>query len=277
VTDQILSYILASPKSVYPWDLVLTNKDGKIFIDKREESGIDDLEFNCDETAKEQPVLDNESIDSMQNLSIESKKVNESVNEQVVLENTYDFGEKHPLESEMSSSVNTVFRYRKFKLGESLTIIVRTEINSVSLKTDGELENTYSIRTLTEYEPKQGDDNWTTNLDKSKGKIFTNEIKNNSFKICRWSTQALLAGTDYLKVGFAIRKNPKSNKKHVLAGFIGYTPSKLSDQLNMGLDSIWPILKNITEVVFNQGDGKYHLVKEPNENKLKLLKEIIAE
>jgi translation initiation factor 3 subunit D len=43
VTDQILSFILAAPKSVYPWDLVLNFKNGIIFIDKRNESGIDDL------------------------------------------------------------------------------------------------------------------------------------------------------------------------------------------------------------------------------------------
>ncbi len=35
-TDSILSTLVAAPRSVYSWDIVIEKLDGKIFFDKRE-------------------------------------------------------------------------------------------------------------------------------------------------------------------------------------------------------------------------------------------------
>jgi hypothetical protein len=59
----------------------------------------------------------------MQNLSNEAKKINECLNEQVQTDKVHKF-ESNPLENEKTSS--TAFRYRKFKLTENITLIVRT-------------------------------------------------------------------------------------------------------------------------------------------------------
>jgi len=268
VTDQILSMLLAAPKSIYPWDVVVTYKDGILFIDKRgSESGID--EIHCDETAKEQPILDSENIDSMGNLSVEAKKINDSVREQVLTDKVYSYDNENPFNNEKISS--TAFRYRKFKVSNTYTFIVRTEVNGVTLNEDGSIDNTFFIRSLNEFEPKQGED-WSSNLDKQRGKIFINEIKNNSFKICRWATQALLSGTDTLKFGFVMRSNPKSINKHIFVGFTQYSPLNLATQLLMRDDYIWPIATTILNTILDSGEGKYYVVKEPNESKLKIMK-----
>ena len=35
-TDSILATLVAAPRSVYSWDIVIEKADGKIFLDKRE-------------------------------------------------------------------------------------------------------------------------------------------------------------------------------------------------------------------------------------------------
>lgn len=42
---------------------------------------------------------------------------------------------------------------------------------------------------------------WRSKLDTQPGSVLATELKNNSFKLARWTLSALLAGADVLKVG----------------------------------------------------------------------------
>ncbi len=42
-----------------------------------------------------------------------------------------------------------------------------------------------------------------TKLDSQRGAIIATELKNNAAKVARWATQALLASSDLLKIGYA--------------------------------------------------------------------------
>lgn len=42
---------------------------------------------------------------------------------------------------------------------------------------------------------------WRTKLDLQKGAVLATELKNNSFKLAKWTAGALLAGSDQLKFG----------------------------------------------------------------------------
>jgi translation initiation factor 3 subunit D len=35
-TDNILSLLMCAPRSVYPWDIIITQEGGKLFFDKRD-------------------------------------------------------------------------------------------------------------------------------------------------------------------------------------------------------------------------------------------------
>ena len=55
ITDSILALLMCAPRSVYPWDVVVTKTDdGQLFFDKRANSAIDFLTVN--ENATEPPM-----------------------------------------------------------------------------------------------------------------------------------------------------------------------------------------------------------------------------
>lgn len=42
---------------------------------------------------------------------------------------------------------------------------------------------------------------WRQKLDSQRGAVLATELKNNSYKLARWTCCALLAGSEYLKLG----------------------------------------------------------------------------
>jgi translation initiation factor 3 subunit D len=54
-TDAILALLMASPRSVYSWDITIEKTNGIIFLDKRENSLFDFLTVS--ETAREPPQV----------------------------------------------------------------------------------------------------------------------------------------------------------------------------------------------------------------------------
>jgi translation initiation factor 3 subunit D len=52
-TDVILAHLMACPRSVYPWDIVVQKVDGNLFFDKRDDSQFDYLTVS--ETSMEPP------------------------------------------------------------------------------------------------------------------------------------------------------------------------------------------------------------------------------
>ena len=40
VTDNVLTTLMCAPRSVYSWDLVITRADGKLWIDRRDATGV---------------------------------------------------------------------------------------------------------------------------------------------------------------------------------------------------------------------------------------------
>lgn len=42
---------------------------------------------------------------------------------------------------------------------------------------------------------------WRQKLDSQRGAVIATELKNNSYKLARWTCCALLAGSEYLKLG----------------------------------------------------------------------------
>jgi translation initiation factor 3 subunit D len=85
-TDAILSHLMAAPRSVYSWDIVIQKADGMIFLDKREGSTFDFLTVS--ETAREPPSsLSGEDVDEINQptkLSIEATMINQNFSQQVL-------------------------------------------------------------------------------------------------------------------------------------------------------------------------------------------------
>jgi len=100
-------------------------------------------------------------------------------------------------------------------------------------------------------------------------------MKNNSCKLARWTTQAILAKADQMKLGFVSRANPKSAANHVILGVVGYKPREFAAQMNLGLNNGWGVVRTIVDLVrtlsaSEEGDKKYVLVKDPNKQVIRL-------
>ena len=116
---------------------------------------------------------------------------------------------------------------------------------------------------------------WRTKLVSQRGAVVATEMKNNSCKLARWTTQAILAKADQLKLGFVSRANPKSAANHVILGVVGYKPREFASQMNLQLSNGWGIVRTIVDLVRGMSEGekadkKYVLVKDPNKQVIRL-------
>jgi translation initiation factor 3 subunit D len=95
--------------------------------------------------------------------------------------------------------------------------------------------------------------------------VLATEIKNNGFKLARWTAQALLSGADEMKIGYVTRTSARESKAHAVLGVQRYKAVDLAQQLNLEAGRMWGTLRRLSEAVLEMPDGKYLLIKEPNE------------
>ncbi|VDQ01783.1 unnamed protein product [Trichobilharzia regenti] len=105
---------------------------------------------------------------------------------------------------------------------------------------------------------------WRTKLDTQRGAVLAAEIKNNAFKLARWTVCSMLAGADQLKLGFVSRVNPRDSSRHVILGTQQFKPSEFASQLNLNMDNGWGILRCVIDFFMKMPEGKYLMLKDPN-------------
>jgi translation initiation factor 3 subunit D len=218
-TDNILSMLMCATKSVYSWDLVFTRKGNKVFIDKRDGSSLDMVTVN--ENAADAPLEISEgnkdSINSPGALMLEATHINNVFPLQVVLEsetNKVSMNNEHPFyngEVESDPPASKSYKYRRFDLSlekdeEPLHLIVRTELDAVVKNNINGEDQFLTIKALNEFDNKaQGSGgalDWRSKLASQRGAVLATEMKNNSCKLARWTTQSILAKADTMKLGY---------------------------------------------------------------------------
>lgn len=90
----------------------------------------------------------------------------------------------------------------------------------------------------------------------------------------KWAIETYLSIVDTMLIGFVSRKDVKNNKEHVFHGFHNVYYENLMKQLNYDRSVGWGILKNLSETLLDQPDGKYVLSKQIHNSKqyVKLMK-----
>ncbi|ODV89143.1 hypothetical protein CANCADRAFT_45603 [Tortispora caseinolytica NRRL Y-17796] len=287
VADSILSMIMCAPKSVYPWDIIIVKENGKLFFDKREGGPIDLVSVN--ENAVEPPIEaeagSKDIINTPAALALEALFINQNFANQVVLEgeeNAHHMANPNPFHDPEDNSLPLAsrgYRYRSFNIASSIEtdpfpILVRTEVDAdITNSTTGEPQF-LSIKALNEFDTKApgagGALDWRQKLDSIPGAIMATEMKNNALKLSRWSIQALLAGIDTFKLGFVSRTNPKDNTDHTILGVKTYKPADFLSQMNTSVSNGWGIFRSIIDMCNKLPDGKYVLLKDPNQPILRI-------
>lgn len=210
-TDAILAQLMAAPRSVYSWDIVIEKVNGLIFLDKREGSIFDFLTVS--ETAREPPTASEEmdEINYPEKLSVEATMINQNFSQQVLKEDRdcrkTEFGGKavgcieldflysdcvnmqfdpNPFfvdEDGVHEPASVAYRYRKFTLG-SLSVVTRCELHAWGKKR--EEEQLMTCYALNEWDSKYSDGViWRQKIDQQPGAVLATELKNNSCKLAK--------------------------------------------------------------------------------------------
>ena len=273
-TDIILATLMCCTRSVYSWDIVATKLKGKIFLDKREDS----LSFDCltvNETAHEPLSTD---PNELKVYSDESTHVNYCFTQQVLKKegDAHKFKEPNPFEDEDDDDepqdplAPIGYKYKMWDLGNDIKLVCRCEHDAVSKGPDDKT-HFLTIKALNEVEHRS---EWHQKLDQQSGAIIATELKNNSFKIGKWCLQAYLSGSDFIKLGFVSRVNPRDSKTHEILKVQSFEPSNLATSINLNFDNCWGILRAIIDAINRQPEeaGKYLLLKDPNKTTIRLYK-----
>ncbi|KAK9467849.1 eukaryotic translation initiation factor 3 subunit D [Lipomyces arxii] len=284
-TDSILSTLMCSPRSVYPWDIVVNREGDKLFLDKRDGCPLDYVTVN--ENAAEPPLESAEgnkdSINTPSSLSLEATFINHNFAAQAVVESNrkHDFAHPNPFHNPDEASEplgSRGYRYRKFNLSaaaedEPLNLIVRTEVDGAIKGPTGE-DSFITIKALNEFDPRApgagGALDWRSKFSSQRGAVVATEMKNNSGKLARWTVQSVLAGADQMKLGFVSRANPKDKSRHSILGVVGYKPRDFANQMNFSIANGWGIARSIIDMCLALEEGKYVIVKDPNKPVIRL-------
>lgn len=161
------------------------------------------------------------------------------------------------------------YRYRSFQLGEDITLVVRCELHSYSVKGGEEHYNT--VFALNEWDSKYaGGVDWRQRYETQNSAILSTELKNNGYKIAKWTAQSILAGADKMKIGFVSRHQPSDIIHHDILGTQTFRPKDFAAQIDMKEANMWAIVKTMIEHIQQQEDGEYVILKDPNRPQVRL-------
>ena len=132
---------------------------------------------------------------------------------------------------------------------------------------------------LNEYNPSTGSSTpssatatWRDKIDSQRGAVFANELKNNSFKLAKWTAQSLLAGADQMKIGFCSRTTPNVASQHAILATQFYRPKDFATQITLSEPQMWAVFRAFVHLILKQKQetGKYVLMRHPNKSLLHL-------
>lgn len=274
-TDTILGVLMAATRSGSSWDILIRKEGSTLWLDKRAGSKIDFLTVN--ENWNEVQQTDKDSVNFPLNLSREATLINHNFSQQVVGEpNAVEINYDHPnpflsgLDKGMEPAAGA-YRYRRFAM-DGMNLVVRTSVSGYSARNDKQL--LLAVRALNEFDSKlSGNVDWRQKLETQHGAVFATEMKNNSFKLARWSAESILAGVHEVRIGFVSRKTTKDNLKHEILLCKRYDPQALALQMNLRVTHMWGVVRKLVQLVQEQEeDGLYLLLKDPNKAQLHLYK-----
>lgn len=261
-------------RSVFPWDIVVEKlPNGTIFFDKRDNSQFDYLTVH--ETSNNPPT-DEDGINTPERLGLEATMINQNFSQQILkktgrvampVQNPF-FDED---DNEGMEPASVAFRYRKFVLDDKTTVVCRTELHGLIKKTQYMTAfalNELSLPITTGNNPQAI--SWRDKIDSQRGAVLATELKNNSFKLAKWTAQSLLAGADQMKIGFVSRVSPKVSYDHVILATQFYRPKDFATQITLSEGQMWAIFRMFVNLFQKLESGKYVLMRDPNHALLKV-------
>ena len=281
-TDTVLAHLMTCTRSVFPWDIVATYANGTVVLDVREP-----LVFELHSVAETASLLPTESEMRDPNgralLSIEATTINDYFSQQVLAVNNNktpqppSAKEARPAENSLWDPVAAAaeaaaetaegeapkapktpaagaFRYRSWALGKDIQLVARTSVHAVLRKKGSSESSTpphyLQLYSLNEWDSKlAGIPEWKGLIDMQRGNVLSTEIKNNAFKLAKFTANAILSGVDSLRLGFVSRASRGDNENHVIVGTQVTAPASFATQLQLDQKNMWGIVKWLVDMV----------------------------
>ncbi|TNN52867.1 Eukaryotic translation initiation factor 3 subunit D [Liparis tanakae] len=240
-TDAILATLMCCTRSVNSWDIIVQRDEGN-------------------------------SFNSPRNLAMEATYINHNFSQQClrVGGERYKFPTSNPFveeDTDKGEVASVAYRYRHWKLGDDIDLIVRCEHDGVMTGANGEV-SFINVKTLNEWDSRHCNGvDWRQKLDSQRGAVLATELKNNSYKLARWTCCAMLAGSEYLKLGYVSRYHAKDSARHVVLGTQQFKPNEFASQINLSMENAWGILRCVIDICRKLDEGKYLILKDPNKKK----------
>ena len=275
-TDAILAHLMTCPRSVYPWDIVVQKlPGGALFFDKRDASQFDYLTVN--ETANQPPRKeedDPEGINAPERLSLEATMINQNFSQQILksAKTRKSFDLPNPFyddeDDDCMEPASVAYRYRRFDLGDDVQLVCRTELHGVVKKKVGtkDSEEYMTAFALNEFDSSKVHlgINWRDKIDSQRGAVLASELKNNSFKLAKWTAQSILSGASQMKIGFVSRSAPKVPYQHVVLATQFYRPRDFAAQITLSEGGMWGLIRMLVSLFKERPEGKYVIMRDPN-------------
>jgi translation initiation factor 3 subunit D len=167
ISDYLLSVLMTAPRSVLPWDVIISKKGEQLFFDFRRQSALEYL--TSGETAPEPPVEDADALNGVHQLRLETTAVNQALKEQVlkssmtrpVTNEEESQLASEPLPKELAESVGVPapgYRYRRWQLGNT-RLVVRCEIDGYVKA--GNTAQYLAVHALNEFDPRWSGVDWS--------------------------------------------------------------------------------------------------------------------
>jgi translation initiation factor 3 subunit D len=146
------------------------------------------------------------------------------------------------------------FRYRSWALGKDISLVARTTVHDALRKKGGAAAGAppqyLQVHSLLEWDAKlAGQAEWRGLVDMQRGNVLSTEIKNNAFKLAKFTASALLAGADSMRLGFVSRASKSDADAHVVVGTQVVAPLPFATQLQLDQKNMWGIVKWLVDVV----------------------------
>ncbi|KAI8925735.1 eukaryotic translation initiation factor 3 subunit D, partial [Entophlyctis helioformis] len=295
-TDLVLAALMSATRSVYSFDIVVTKKDDKLFLDKRDGSALDFVTVN--ENAADPPVegLEKETnINSPQALAFEASHINRTFAQQILRDSErVEFANSNPFAhgEAVEAVASAAYRYRRWDLG-TVKLVARTQLDAavqhagagaqadeypadIQSSTFPEKDTVFAIvRSLNEFDSRAagsgGAPDWRQKLDVQRGAVVATELKNNANKLARWTLEGVLSGASQIRLGFVSRASPRDRKRHVILGMTTLKPYDFAAQINVNIGAGWGVVKAFIDFCYgNLQNGKYVLLRDPNKPVLRL-------
>jgi len=291
-SDAIIATLMTVQSSVYPWDISVEKREGKIILDCGEShaysKSTEDRVISyttISENATTPPDEKDTGINGVQRLSWEATMSNHYFGQQALLpDNNYVLGD----EPKFKLGANKIkprkgYIYKAWDMGNGIKLCVRCQVDAYikEEKSTGDEEEKkteeirlVNLRAINEFYETKRQMTWKQALENNRSVVTTEISINDSTKLTKWTIEALLSGVENIRMAYLARRKINDNKKHDIIEVARYTTKELKSLINLNYESCWGILKMIIQALHEQEDGSYYLVKDPNKPVIRLYRKI---